>query len=276
MLARIPPRTSLRAARHPRTIVMAGTVLLLAVLVDGGSLLTAHVAGVLAGAAPFVLETETYSFAKIPSGQRVARMTEARRSDGTRATLTTSFISGGGRMTLRTIQYPDGRKLQLVDAIFAKTTWPAPAAGDPAALRARELRLAHHSCAEKWEALLRFEVLFGVRFAVVKTIPVDVFGTTSWRSPELGCETLQYETETVRAGRAVVLTKQRLVSFAWAEPGSKLFDAGAHYTELRPSELLRKQAGAEGGLWNADLAKLAAAEDAMYLKLRGLAPAARH
>jgi len=122
---------------------------------------------------------------------------------------------------------------------------------------------------------LSYEILFGRRVAVVKTAPANVFGTTYWRSPDLDCEALQSRVETVKAGRVVVQTEQRAVSLELEEPEARLFDEGANYTELRPSELLRKEVEKEGLSWNADLQTQGQLEDAAYSTRKKIAAGPR-
>jgi len=104
---------------------------------------------------------------------------------------------------------------------------------------------------------------------------VNVFGTTSWRSPDLDCETLQYRVETFKAGGVAVQSEQRAVSLELEEPDTKLFDEGANYVDLRPSELLRKEAEREGISWNADLQKQGQLEDDTYSTRKKIAPGPR-
>jgi len=212
---------------------------------------------------PFVLRTETFSFEKDSNGQLVASTIEARRSDGTRARVMTRFLPGAHQRTARSIVYPDGRRVQLVDAISAMTTWPPAPPYEIAAKQARDLQFSNNNCVESWEALLSYEILFGRRVAVVKTAPANVFGTTYWRSPDLDCEALQSRVETVKAGRVVVQTEQRAVSLELEEPDARL-DEGTNYAELRPSELQRKEVEKEGLSWNVDLQKQGQLEDDRY------------
>lgn len=89
---------------------------------------------------------------------------------------------------------------------------------------------------------MRYDLLLGHRVAVVKTAPLNVFGTTSWRAPGLDFERLQYRVETFKAGAVRVMSEQRAVSLQLKEPDAKLFDESGNYAELRPSEVLRKEA----------------------------------
>jgi hypothetical protein len=83
--------------------------------------------------------------------------------------------------------YPDGRRIQLADALSAKTTWPPLSPREIAAKQADDLQFSNNNSVERWEALLSDDLLFGQRVAVVKTAPANVFGTTYWRSPDLDC-----------------------------------------------------------------------------------------
>ena len=230
-----------------------GAALLFAVLLLVKGLL--RVADAQSAVTPFVLRTETYSFEKDSNGRLVASAVEARRSDGTRTRVGTYFFPGGRQRASRSIVYPDGRRVHLVDAIFAKSTWPPMPQREIAAEQADHLQFSNNNCVNRWEALLSYDLLFGQRVAVVKTAPANVFGTTYWRSPGLDCEELQYRVETVKGGAVVVQTERRAVSLELEEPDAKWFDEGTNYAELRPSELLRKEMEREGIRWNADLQK---------------------
>jgi len=247
--------------------------LLLAFLLVAKNLLRVRAANAGLTVTPFVLRTETYSFERGPGGQLMASTIEARRSDGARTTFVTHFFPGSRERAFRSIVYPNGRRVQLADAISAKTTWPPLPIKEIAAKQARDLQFSNNNCVESWEALLSYEILFGRRVAVVKTAPANVFGTTYWRSPELDCETIQYRVETVKAGRVVVQTEQRAVSLEFEEPDAKLFDEGANFAELRPSERLRKEVEREGLSWNADLQKQGKIADDTYSQHKKMAAA---
>ena len=250
-----------RVLWNARAESVIGAALLVAILLLVKGLL--RVAGAQSAVTPFVLRTETYSFEKDSKGRLVATAVEARRSNGTRTRVGTYFFPGGDQRAFRSIVYPDGGRVQLVDAISAKTTWPPLQPKEIAAERADHLQFSNNNCVYSWEALLSYDVLFGQRVAVVKTVPTNVFGTTYWRSPDLDCEALQSRVETVKAGRVVVQTEQRAVSLELEEPDARL-DEGTNYAELRPSELQRKEVEKEGLSWNVDLQKQGQLEDDRY------------
>ena len=248
MTMRAVKRAFERVCWNKAAVSVGGTALSCACSLLLTNLLTAHSTDAQSAVTPFVLRTEIRSSERGSGTHPIETAIEARRSDGTRARVVTVFLPGGHQRAARSIIYRDGRRVQLANAISAKTTWPPLAPREIAAKQADDVQFSNNNCVNRWEVLLSYDLLFGQRVAVVKTAPANVFGTTYWRSPDLDCETLQYRVETIKAGAVAVHTEQRALSLGLEEPDAKFFDEGANYAELRPSELLRRRRTEKGSL----------------------------
>jgi hypothetical protein len=65
-------------------------------------------------------------------------------------------------------------------------------------------------------------------------------------------------------GSRRVRLEGKLVSFSSGEPDPRLFDLGARYDEVKPSELLRREMKAAGVTWGPRLAEKGVKEDQRY------------
>jgi hypothetical protein len=111
------------------------------------------------------------------------------------------------------------------------------------------------------DKLLGQTVLFGQQADVVKTWNRGS-GGQEWLAPALGCKELQWEQASLQPdGSRRIEEEGKLVSFTLGEPDARLFDLGASYAEIKPSELLRREMKAVGAPWSAESA---AREDEKY------------
>jgi hypothetical protein len=107
-------------------------------------------------------------------------------------------------------------------------------------------------------------VLFGQKVAIVKTWDRGSAGR-KWLAPGLGCKELQWQQASLQLdGSRRIELEGKLVSFTLSEPDARLFDLGASYAEVKPSELLRREVKAGGDLWSSQLAEEGEREDFRY------------
>jgi hypothetical protein len=122
------------------------------------------------------------------------------------------------------------------------------------------------------DKLLGQTVLFGQQADVVKTWDRGS-GGEEWLAPALGCKELQWQDATLQPdGSRRIEMEAKLVSFRPGEPDARLFDLGATYAEIKPSELLRREMKAAGVPWSAELAEESVQEDQSYVAACQVAP----
>jgi hypothetical protein len=194
---------------------------------------------------PFVLETEIYGFEHDPHGAVGIKTTFARRSDGADVS-----VENVGPLTMgitgRRIWFMDGRSVSVVDAFKMKTMWPAVSAGQVERFNAQRLRTTPDCVKAAGEVWAGAGTVAGqgVELVVTETPIYNGQRTrkeTEWRAPALGCRTLTYKVEDQQAdGSWFLRTEGRVVSLKLEEPDPKLFDDGAGYAEVKPSEIERK------------------------------------
>jgi hypothetical protein len=118
-------------------------------------------------------------------------------------------------------------------------------------------------------------VLFGQPVDLVKTWDRGS-GGEEWLAPALGCKELQWQTASLQPdGSRRIEAEGKLVSFTLGEPDARLFDLGASYAELKPSELLRREMKAAGVPWTPELAKESEKEDERYAAVCQISPVAQ-
>lgn len=226
------------------------------------SLSATRVRGSPALAVPFTLETESFFFDGEPNGRLAHRETTARRSNGITAKVDTFHPGMPGERRMRFIKYIEGRNVQLVDAITAKTTWPKPPATDTAWSRNRILNPPKNCVFGSSEIFLRIETVLGHKVAVVSAS----YTNTEWRAPDLGCEVLQRRVGYKHNGVFKYQSETRAVRLKLGEPDSRLFDEGAGYAELKPSELLRRMLAKAGIPWDANLQQEGERSDKIFFR----------
>jgi hypothetical protein len=119
-------------------------------------------------------------------------------------------------------------------------------------------------CLGPLDKLLSRTVLFGQQVDAVKTWDRGS-GGEEWLAPALGCKELQWENATLWPdGSRSIKQEGKLVSFTLGEPDARLFDMGASYDEVKPSELRRREMKAAGVPWSPQLAKEGVKEDQTY------------
>jgi hypothetical protein len=194
---------------------------------------------------PYVLNTEVYAFERDPHGELGIKTTLARRSDGASARVDSiGHISLG--LTARRVEFIDGRIVIVVDAIKMKTTpRPIPASA-LANLNALRLEGTPDCVRMAEETRVGQDTVAGQDVMVVVSESPIFNGQrtrkmTDWRAPALACRTLAYRVEDQQAdGSWWLRTEGCVASLKLEESDPKLFDEGADYTEVKPSEIQRK------------------------------------
>lgn len=250
-----------RPVRKPVIVLFAGTLAAVCFgLVRFGRLRVTRTKPI---ATSFTLETEAYSYQHNVKGEILSRTVTARRPDGTTVTAETIFPGKPHEHAMRLIRYPDGHSLGLIDAIAAKTTWPANP-GQAAFDKQRLLHPPADCVLANYEELIGNDVVLSHKVNVMSVS----FQNTAWRAPNLGCEEIQSRQGYNHEGVFKLLSETKAVSLKLGEPDIRLFDPGVRYAELRPSEVLRRETTRVGIRWSEILQQEADREDAMYLAKR--------
>ena len=212
----------------------------------------------------FTLKIEMAAYGPSASGMPRHVETQAQRSDGATVVVGTTYNPRMPSYTFRAIRLPDGTKIELVDAVSAKSTChPMHRQGD-SQLKVSSFSRQPPDCRGAADKLLGRTVLLGQAADLVKTWDRGSAGE-EWLAPGLGCKELQWQTATLRPdGSRRIEAAGKLVSFALGEPDARLFDPGTSYAEVKPSELLRREMQMAGLPWSSDLDKAGEREDHEY------------
>lgn len=212
---------------------------------------------------PFTLKIRETDYERNFAGDLAKVETQAQRSDGATVAVVTIYRTPVPS-TFRAIRLPDGTRLRLVDAISAKSTC-RPKHREVAPVR-DTLSIAPRppDCLGPLDKLLGRTTLFGQLVDVVKTWDRGS-GGEEWLAPALGCKEFQWQNATMQSdGSLRIDSEAKPLSFTLGEPDVRLFDLGARYTEIKPSELRRRELKAAGVHWNPELAKEGVQEDERY------------
>jgi hypothetical protein len=187
-------------------------------------------------AQPFYLKRTI--FTDNHSGRLSAFRTEvvARRSDGA-----TARISSFGPLTapgyFRKVDFLDGRSVTLVDSIKAKSTWPAMNQNELSSLSQKITRAPSDCGVHSPYSLVRFDSLDGQDVVVAEGVIANRYRLTRWLAPKLGCEDMYYKSEALGTdGASSISSEARISDLRLGEPDPNLFDLGAEYTEMKPSQ----------------------------------------
>jgi hypothetical protein len=201
-------------------------------------------------AEPYQFQMEVYTFQDDPSGQLLVRETKARRSDGT-TVLSEDILLPRIERTARKIIYPDGTIETLNDSIAARTTCHLASTSAVAAYKEGLLNPPETCVGAAGETLVGYTKILGQNVAIIKSTSSSNEVLTRWVAPALGCLTLQYRVDLKQAdGSVKVEAEGRPTSLQLQEPDPDLFSSGATYTELMPSQRIRKLLTSEGLAWN--------------------------
>lgn len=257
-------------------IVMIGSFLV------SRSLTIRQVARAASEIIPFTLETEIHHQGANPAEEILVRRIVARRSDGAQASVGPVMLGPAGIKAgakARRVSLMDGSEVTLDDATKAKTTWPKRTTDAMAALK-HHLTNPPQSCIfNATETLLGYDMVLDQQTAIVRKKPIPTsegqnVTDTIWRALGLSCQILRYQVEMEEPdGSQQLVTEGKAVSLKFGEPDSALFDTGANYAEMKPSELLRLKAQRLGIAWNPS--EVEQTQDAIYLGLPTLSKGSR-
>jgi hypothetical protein len=228
---------------------------------------------------PFAFTTETYDFSQSAKGKLILRDTLARRSDGT-IVLAVSVPEGpgaklvkSGTFPIRTVMFLDGRTVEVFDPIHGVIEWPRASEKEIAFRKARMFNTAS-KCINVDEYVAGHATLLGEKTVILKQLPEGSSGLTAWRSPDFGCETLQYTKTRVQSdGSFKTVIEQKLVRLKLGHPPAALFAIPSAYAKLIPSQALKEEMKLRGVQWGANLERRAQSEDAdYYRRLRASSP----
>lgn len=239
--------------RTLRVIVKAAALACLTLIaVYGGRKLFVHVyAQSPTRIRPYHLEDEQI-FVKDGKEKILSRTTKVRNQTGAIHELSVRYgdksgAPGHGDVTFRSARFPDGTTALIQDSIRAKATAKLP----EKELAARNASLRHPAdCVEPGEIVEAHEQLFG-QDAIRESIPQDKEGKKrllGWRLLGFDClvaqDFMQERSSTAEPWQTVM--GNRLTVFYEAEPDPVLFTNWQGYAEMKPSDMKRKWAQAEG------------------------------
>jgi hypothetical protein len=203
-----------------------------------GKLTIYHIASAQVRVAPFVLRTESYNYDKGPKGELFLKELLARRSDGATAVISTVGEPSSGN-TVKTLTFLDGKSVVVYDPIQAKSSWHITAAR-LAGLKEHLLNSASDCMPEGKregkQGVIGDDVILGHKVIRIGS-DLSTGRVVDWKAPDLTCETLEFTFEEHQPDGSLKLkTHEKAVSLDIGEPPSDIFDSGADYAEMKPSE----------------------------------------
>lgn len=184
---------------------------------------------------PFLMEQRTVSYTKEPAGILIEQRTTARSADGSTAIM--GVFPNRPEKAIRRVDFADGRSSTLLDSIRAKMGGLLT----DRAIAAKKYRLANPpaNCAWPGEIPVGIETIDGVDAWMIRR----EYGSppesrlTEWRVSRLQCHAVQMLREVNTDGVMRKVTEVTPLYIRVGDPGSVLFDTGAAYKEMTPSEL---------------------------------------
>lgn len=152
----------------------------------------------------------------------------------------------------------------IEDWIQAKTTWPQMSAK---AVDQRNSRLAHppENCVAPGETLVGFGELLNHKVALVRWPQSGNERVTQSQAIDLGCQSLLDQVEDQQPdGSWAVVAETRTAGLTIGQPDPSLFDTGAAYAEMSPSQMLRKAEAYSGTAASYGTDQTAKAQDKAY------------
>lgn len=207
---------------------------------------TQHIVRAESQVVPYTFRAEVYLYGSNPAGELHSTLEEARRSDGTIVEIR-SMGPLARELNGRTIRYPDGGIVSLVDTQGDRTSFPPSKGKDAAAYRRIHLN-PPSNCVFGGETLLsEKDTVLGHPVDTIRHDALNGIRITEWRAPDLGCAQLQSRVEQQEPdGSYKLMSQQKAVSLQMAPPDSRLFKAGQDYAEIGPSQMatqIREQLG---------------------------------
>jgi len=208
---------------------------------------------------PYVME---YDNIEVHGGVEkiIGRTTELRRSDGAMSSVITHYPTDGislpgpkGNIVFRNAQFTDGRLAFISDEVHAKSTARRPALEQARHNAETFFNRVGPDCTEKGavnETVEGTDTLFGhpaVRFSVLTakdSLPREVV----WRLPEFKCVIAQnyLQKRDNQSAEWNTTLGNRLTAFTAAEPDPGPFTNWLNYDEMKPSDIGRRLAMAQG------------------------------
>jgi hypothetical protein len=203
-----------------------------------------HEVGATAANGPYYLERQF--FMQPPGSTEMVRTaTEIMARDGQGA-LARVWASGrsddaavqaimSGAMYRRELTLPSGVKLRIHDAFRMKSTYPT--ASNTPTPDPRSVVVPDCAGTGTPVRVLSREIVRGLNTVKVRFPITPDSIEFQWRAPAAGCEAVQGYTQVLQPdGSTLKAAEMRLVKLQLGEPDARLFDVGAAYAEVRPSE----------------------------------------
>lgn len=208
---------------------------------------------------PYVME---YDNIEVHGGVEkiIGRTTELRRSDGAMSSVITHYPTDGislpgpkGNIVFRNAQFTDGRLAFISDEVHAKSTARRPALEQARHNAETFFNRVGPDCTEKGavnETVEGTDTLFGhpaVRFSVL-TAKDSLSREVVWRLPEFNCVIAQnyLQKRDNQSAEWNTTLGNRLTAFTAAEPDPGPFTNWLNYDEMKPSDIGRRLAMAQG------------------------------
>jgi hypothetical protein len=193
----------------------------------------------------------------------IGRQVLARRADGSTASIE---HNGVGPVPMRTVTLADGSVVWLIDSLAAKVTWPKQTVEEARSVGAHVPNSnPRPDCGFPAKDIVGNELIMNQETVIYLATAGDRQMKVSF-APGLGCEVLRVQATDTRSGKA--LGENRLLQFKLGEPDPHLFDLGANFAEVKPSELRALQRKAIGAFSRANDLRRDAELDLKYLKGR--------
>lgn len=219
------------------------------------------------GITPFTLTIDLYDFSQDSLGVLVGHKVVARRSDGSTDEIVPFLGKMGARfgLKIRHLDLADGRRMEIVDDIKARSTFPPQNASDLAE-HLGHLEHPPQNCLNSRDKLEGTSTILGENVDVIQWPQVAGHTITEWADPRIGCEIIRYQIQERQSDGSMKVTfagKTGLLTFG--EPDSALFDPKPGYSEMLPSHVIQAEIARMGGQMNDSIIKEGQRSDEIYL-----------
>jgi hypothetical protein len=231
-----------------RRIIFAGGAGLVILVCAVTFLIGKRIALAQLAAQPFLIQMEETTASSVPDGQPHHRnFFHAMRRDGSRAFGNFEIAPNGSwKMLARRLNLvPENKVARISDELHLISSYPMTAKGLEMLLTATHAT----TCALPGFASQGEGSFMGYR--VLKFDRLDSDGkmeTSQWLAPDLACHEIWGQLKERNAqGNLAVVTTQKAVYIYRGDPPAELFNIDPSYTEVPPSELLKRGINATGG-----------------------------
>jgi hypothetical protein len=191
----------------------------------------------------------------------VGRTTESRRHDGAMHYIGTHYGQSPKQQdaTFRRVDLPDGMTAFISDAVHAKSTAHKPQADVARQIAETFFSRVGPECTEKGvinETVEGTDTLFGYSAVRISTLhgkdkaarDAGLSREVEWRLPEFNCVIAQsfLQTRASKVDEWKTTLGNRLTAIAATEPDPAIFSNWLGYDEMKPSDVGRKMAIAQG------------------------------